>query len=177
MLRIEFGNVFDYIDQADAIVNSNNQYMISGSGMCGLLYKLAGKQELEQYCKDSFNKLMKTNEVRVTPGFNLKKDIIHIYTPKYHEDKRKNALIESYKSIFMEADKKGYKSILSVSIGTGVHGYKHENIATTIISIIRILTEQFGIDFILVLPTEETSEIYSKVKPLTLEEWKHLNTE
>lgn len=162
MLRIESGNIFDYIEQVDAIVNSNNQYMMFGSGMCGSLYKLAGKQELEQYCKDNFNKVMKTNEVRVTPGFNLEKDIIHIYAPKYHEDKRETALIDSYRSIFMEASEKGYKTILSVSIGTGIHGYIHEEIAGSVISTIQALTEQCDIDFILVLPNEEIREIYRK---------------
>jgi len=164
MLQIKSGNVFEYIEQVDAIVNSNNKYMISGSGMCGLLYRLAGKDELEQYCKDNYSELMKKNEVRITPGFNIKKDIIHIYVPKYYEEKNIITLIDSYKSIFEIAYEKGFKSLLSVSIGTGVHGYKHEEVAHSVISIINILTKQFDIDFILVLPTEEIAEIYRKVR-------------
>ena len=164
MLQIKSGNVFEYIEQVDAIVNSNNKYMISGSGMCGLLYKLAGKDELEKFCKDNYSELMKKNEVRITPGFNIKKDIIHIYVPKYYEEVNVISLIESYKLIFEVAYEKGYKTILSVSIGTGVHGYKHEEVAASVISIINILTKQFGINFILVLPTEDIAEIYIKSK-------------
>ena len=38
-LNIICGNIFDHLDGMDAIVNSNNQYMICGSGVCSLIYK------------------------------------------------------------------------------------------------------------------------------------------
>ena len=50
-LNIVSGNIFDYLDNKDLIVNSANQYMTYGSGLCGLIYKMADKDLLEDYCK------------------------------------------------------------------------------------------------------------------------------
>lgn len=160
-LNIVVGNILDYISTVDAIVNSNNEYMISGSGVCGVIYKAAGKNELENYCKENFITKMSTNEVRITPGFNLNKDIVNIFAPKYYEqvDPIKK-LMESYEEIFSISKQKGYKSILSVSIGTGVHGYKHNEVALSIIPLLYNLVEEFNINFTLVLPNDEIKKIY-----------------
>ena len=47
-LNIVSGNIFDYLDNKDLIVNSANQYMIYGSGVCGAIYKMADKDLLEE---------------------------------------------------------------------------------------------------------------------------------
>ena len=46
-LNIVCGNIFDYLDNKDLIVNSANQYMRYGSGVCGAIYKMADKYLLE----------------------------------------------------------------------------------------------------------------------------------
>ncbi|MDD3453564.1 MAG: macro domain-containing protein [Bacilli bacterium] len=160
-LNIVTGNILDYISTVDAIVNSNNEYMIAGSGVCGVIYKAAGKNELENYCKEKFKTKMLTNEIRITPGFNLNKDIINIFAPKYYEhiDPIKK-LMESYEQIFSISKQKGYKTILSVSIGTGVHGYKHNEVGLNIIPLLYYLVEKFNINFTLVLSNEEIAKIY-----------------
>lgn len=161
-LNILSGNILDYLDGIDAIVNSNNQYMISGSGVCGLIYKKANVNKLEKYCKDKFKEKMKINEVRITPGFDLGVDIIHIYCPKYYESKNPiEDLKQSYISIFGKASKKGYKNIISVSIGTGIHGYKHHEIYKEIIDILKELVVKYNICFNLVLPDEELFDLYN----------------
>ena len=155
------GNIFDYLDNKDLIVNSANQYMIYGSGVCGVIYKMADKDLLEQYCKEHFKVNMKVNEIRITPGFNIGINILHIYCPKYHQSKDPiNELLESYNNIFILAKEKDYKSIVSVSIGTGIHGYKHNDIAKQVIEKLNYLVNKYNIDFTLVLPNEEIKEIY-----------------
>ena len=62
-LNIVSGNIFDYLKGKDLIVNSANQYMIYGSGVCGAIYKMADKDLLEQYCKEHFKENMKVNEI------------------------------------------------------------------------------------------------------------------
>lgn len=168
MLKIKSGNIFDYLDNVEAIINSNNQYMISGSGMCGMLYKIAGKKELESYCEKHFSNQMKTNEIRVTPGFNIGKDIIHIYAPKKYEYNNYELesveiLIKAYENIFIEAYQRGYKSLLSVSIGTGVHGYKHSEIALQLVPQLKEFSKKYNINFILVLPSDEIAKIYLNI--------------
>lgn len=161
-LNIVCGNIFDYLDNKDLIVNSANQYMIYGSGVCGAIYKMADKDLLEQYCKEHFKVNMKVNEIRITPGFNIGINILYIYCPKYHQSKDPiNELLESYNNIFISAKEKDYKSIVSVSIGTGIHGYKHNDIAKQLIERLNILVSKYNIDFTLVLSNEQINEIYS----------------
>lgn len=160
-LNIISGNILDYLDNKDLIVNSANQYMICGSGVCGSIYKMAGKDLLEKYCKEKYKNNMIVNEIRFTPGFNIGIDILHIYCPKYYQSKDPiNELLESYNNIFLKAKEKDYKSIISVSIGTGIHGYKHTDIAKKVIERLDYLVNKYNIDFTLILPSEEIKNIY-----------------
>lgn len=162
-LNIVSGNILEHLKDKDLIVNSANQYMIYGSGVCGAIYKKANKELLEDYCKQHYKENMKVNEVRITPGFDLDIDILHIYCPKYYESKTPLLdLLDSYNNIFLSAKKKNYKSIVSVSLGTGVHGYKHNDIAKDIVIKINELVKEYNIDFTLVLPSEEIKKTYTK---------------
>lgn len=163
-LDIVSGNIFNYLDNKDLIVNSANKYMICGSGICGAIYKLAGKDLLEDYCKNNYKEYMQVNEVRITPGFNLSIDVLHIYCPKSYESKEPlKELLESYNKIFEYAVEKGYKNIVSVSIGTGIHGYKHIDIAKDVVIRLEKLVNKCDISFTLVLPNEEIREIYGNL--------------
>ena len=53
-----------------------------------------------------------------------------------------------------------YKNVVSVSLGTGVHGYKHNDIAKQVIERLNYLVKKYNIDFTLVLPNEEIKGIY-----------------
>lgn len=160
-LNIVSGNILEYLKGKDLIVNSANQYMIYGSGVCGAIYKKANKELLENYCKQHYKENMKVNEVRITHGFDLEMDILHIYCPKYYESKTPLLdLLDSYNKIFLSAKKKDYKNIVSVSLGTGVHGYKHIDIAKDIVVRLNELVKEYNIDFTLVLPSEEIKRIY-----------------
>lgn len=145
-LNIVCGNIFDYLDNKDLIVNSANQYMRYGSGVCGAIYKKSNKELLEDYCKQHYKDNMKANEVRFSPGFNMGLDILHIYCPKYYEYKEHRLaiddLLESYYQIIIKAKTNMYKSIISVSLGTGVHGYKHNDVAKKSYRIIKLFSSK-----------------------------------
>ena len=163
-LNIVCGNILSYLDNKDLIVNSSNKYMTYGSGVCGEIYKMANRNSLEEYCKNNYTEYMNVNEVRITPGFDLGIDILHIYCPKAYEDNNSiDEIIDSYIDIFINANENGYKSIVSVSIGTGVHGYKHNDIAVKVVSILNDLVYRYDIDFTLVLPNNEIMNIYKAV--------------
>lgn len=180
-LNIVSGNILNYLDGMDAVVNSANEYMISGGGVCGAIYKAAGKEELEKYCKDNFISNMKTNEIRITPGFDLGMDIIHIYCPKTYQSKDPIAeLVNSYSEILFEAADKGYKNIISVSLGTGVHGYKHKDVVGPVLGLVKHYLELPNtekVNFTLVLPSDELRDLYLHHKPLTYEEFRKLPNE
>lgn len=125
-LKICTGNILNFVEGKDLIVNSANKHMALGSGVCGAIYKAAGIIPLTQYCKDHFQTLMKVNEIRITPGFALGLDILHIFCPKRFESKApEEELLRSYDRLFAAADNNRYKDVISVSLGTGAHGYQH----------------------------------------------------
>lgn len=160
-LNVVSGNILDYLEGKDLIVNSANKYMIYGSGVCGAIYKKANKELLEDYCKKHYKEYMKVNEIRFSPGFELGLDILHICSPKsYESNKPLEELLNSYNKIFVEAKKKEYKSIVSVSLGCGVNGYKHNDIAVAVVNKLNELVNKYDIDFMLVLPSEEIKVIY-----------------
>ena len=57
------------------------------SGVCGAIYNACGRLEMEQYYKNTWTWNMIENEVRITPGFKLGIDVIHILAPKEYEKK------------------------------------------------------------------------------------------
>lgn len=62
-LILTSGDYISTYENKDAIVNTTNQYMISGSGVCEIINKNAG-YELEQYCKNNFKTNMINGEFR-----------------------------------------------------------------------------------------------------------------
>lgn len=127
------GDIIENAKGMDAIVNAQNKYMINGSGICGLVYRNAGP-ELLKYCKENYNKNMEIGEVRVTPGFNLNMDIIHVYAPIYKEwENPVEKLDESYENMLNVIKENKYKKVIIPSLGTGAHGYIHSDVAQIVI--------------------------------------------
>lgn len=58
---------------------------------------------------------------------------------------------------------KGYKNIVYVSIGTGIHGYKYIDIAKNVVIRLEELVNKYDISFTLVLPNKEIKEIYGNL--------------
>lgn len=85
----------------DAIVNAANKNLLSGSGICGAIFKKAGYEELTNACR-LINTPLNDGEVAITSAFNINnaKYIIHAVGPnfninKYGFDKLYNAYYNS----------------------------------------------------------------------------------
>lgn len=126
------------LEKADVVVNPTNPYMIAGSGVSGLIFKKAGKVELENYCKEKYSTIMEVGEVRVAKGFNIPCDILFVQGPKrYDYEKLEEALeklILTYKNLLEFCLKNNYKKILLPSLGTGVYGFKHDEVIESVIN-------------------------------------------
>lgn len=145
-LILTSGNYLDNVNYVDAIVNSQNKYMQYGSGICGVIYRSAGNELLE-YCQSNYSTYMNVGEVRITPGFNLKKDIIHILAPKFYEESNPiEKLLDAYGNLLNVIKDKGYKSVLVCSLGAGIHGYKHEEIYKPVINLLNGFCRMNDID-------------------------------
>lgn len=161
----------DYIlnsNNKDAIVNAANKYMTYGSGICGVIYSNAGNQ-LEEYCHNTYKTNMVNNEVRITPGFKLGIDIIHVLAPKaYEEINPVEELLKAYKNMLDEITNRGYKNILLCSLGTGIHGYKHEDVAKPLIFLLNNYCKINDVNLYL-------NNIYPLYKDIYLKEFLNVN--
>lgn len=147
----------------EAIVNPANKYMDYGSGVCGAIYDKAGIDQLENYCHNKWNKDMEVNEIRITTGFALLKDIIHIYAPRYYEEQQPiEKLKEGYLKLFEVIIKEGYKSVIIPSLGTGFHCYTHEEVAEIVINLLNEFCKNNDIKIIFDLVDDETKAIYEQ---------------
>ena len=165
----------------DAIVNAANKYMINGSGICGAIYRASGSELLE-YCKQNYQDDMVNGEVRITPGFNLNMDIIHILAPKYYEENDPiDSLMNCYINLLEVIKKKKYKKVLLCSLGTGVHGYKHKDIAQPLVNLLYDFCNNNDIEIYLNNINPLCKDIYLKyyfrIKNISLKkDLKDLNT-
>ena len=100
-LYLTFGDFILNSNNMDAIVNAQNKYMQYGSGICGAICRVSGN-ELIEYCQNTYKEYMVNGEVRITPGFNLPMDIIHVLAPKYYEETDSiNSLMDCYNNLLL----------------------------------------------------------------------------
>lgn len=162
-LHLITGDIIADSDGMDAIVNSQNKYMSYGSGVCGAIYRAAGNNLL-QHCIDTYSSEMEMGEVRITPGFDLKMDILHILVPKEYEEKENalEKLIYCYENLLNEILKHNYKKIIIPSLGCGVHGYKHEVIANSIMLLLNNFCNTNNVELYFINKYPLITDIYLK---------------
>lgn len=124
LITIELGNIVRQPD-CDAIVNSANQNLRAGSGVCGAIYKAAGP-ELEP-CSIKQAPLCLGAAV-ITPGFKLpNRFVIHTRGPKYlfDEDPPGN-LAASMRNTLLIAEENRLARIAVPAISMGIFAYPPE---------------------------------------------------
>ncbi len=153
-INVECASIVDdnLLNKADAIVNASNPYMVFGSGVCGAIFKKAGVQELESYCKEKWKDDMIVGEIRITPGFRIPCDIIFAQGPRVYDYKdyrsAEDDLLMTYGNLLKTAIERGYKTVIIPSLGTGVYGFRHEVIAKPVLSLLRSQTSSLEIYFV-----------------------------
>jgi O-acetyl-ADP-ribose deacetylase (regulator of RNase III) len=131
-------------ETTDVIVNSANQSLFAGSGVCGAIHRAAGR-ELEKEClrirntqlNDGF---LPTGEAILTNGYNLHaKKVIHAVGPVYVDGTKNEAelLKKTYESALTLAEIHGFTSISFPSISTGIYRFPVETAAEIAINTIK----------------------------------------
>lgn len=110
----------------DCIVNAANAELREGSGVCGAIFRAAGREEMTEACS-KLNSVV-TGFAAITPGFALKaKYVIHavgpVYVPGGSGELAAGALYSAYKESLDLAKKYNCHSIGFPLISTGVFGY------------------------------------------------------
>jgi O-acetyl-ADP-ribose deacetylase (regulator of RNase III) len=115
------GNIVKQSD-CDAIVNSANENLRAGSGVCGAIYRASGP-ELEP-CSIQFAPLA-LGQVVATPAFNLpNKFIIHTRGPKYFFDEEPaENLAAAMRNTILLAEKHKIARIAVPAISMGIFKY------------------------------------------------------
>ena len=106
------------------INNLNSKYTFNNFivGDCNRFAHAAGIEQIETYCHNKWIKDMEVNEIRITPGFYLQKEIIHIYAPIFSQEKNPiEKLKECYLKLFEKLIEEKYNSVIIPSLATGFH--------------------------------------------------------
>lgn len=121
LVTIALGNIVRQPD-CDAIVNSANQSLRAGSGVCGAIYQAAGP-ELEP-CSSRLAPLALGVAV-ITPGFRLpNRYVIHTRGPKYFfDDDPPGNLAAAMRNTLMLAEEQKLSRIAVPAISMGVFAY------------------------------------------------------
>ncbi len=175
-LNIIVGDITDdnILKNHDAIVNATNPQMVMGSGTSGAIFKKAGIKELENYINKKYkidyytnnynvNNIMKIGDIRITPGFNLKMDIVFVQGPKkWEHDNAIELLLNTYSNLLNELVKNNYHNVLCPSLGTGVYGFSHEEVGNKVIKLLEnfLIDKDLNIDFI--VRSEDIKNIYEQ---------------
>lgn len=110
--------------KVDAIVNAANTQLLAGGGVCGAIFRAAGRRELQEAC----NKLapIQTGEAVITPGFKLlAKFVIHTAGPIWQGGQfgEEQLLSNCYTNSLKLAAANDLKSIVFPLISSGIYGY------------------------------------------------------
>ena len=139
----------------DAIVNAANRELQAGGGVCGAIFRAAGREKLRAACDEIGS--CETGQSVITPGFDLKaRYVIHTVGPVWHGgDQGEEALLRScYRSALRLAVKHELGSVAFPLISAGIYGYpRQQAIAAAAAEIGAFLTDERNpdIDVTLVL--------------------------
>lgn len=145
-LKLCYGDFESSINEGTlgmAIVNPANKYMECVCGISKEIYEYAGKEILEQYCQTRWNKEMDINEIRITPGFDIYAEIIHIRCPQYYDEIDPiEELKECYLNLLQIIKFKDYKCVWLPSLGTELNNYMHGKVAEMVMNILQDFVEE-----------------------------------
>ena len=116
--------------EVDAIVNAANSALAEGGGVCGAIFRAAGRRELAAACAEVGG--CPPGEARATPGFGLPaRWIVHTVGPVWHGGAagEPEVLASCYRSSMVVADGLGARSVAFPAISTGIFGYPAEQAA------------------------------------------------
>ena len=110
--------------QVDVVVNAANGGLWAGGGICGVIFKKAGMQELTVACK-KYNTPLEDGSAVITPAFNMTnvKAIIHAVGPNFGVTPTAfKELFDAYYNSLKVLMDNGYHSISFPLISSGIFG-------------------------------------------------------
>jgi len=133
---------------ADAIVNAANSGLAEGGGVCGAIFRAAGREQLAHACRAIGH--CATGSAVITPAFGIAttRYIIHAVGPvfaSYDSDEARRLLRSTYRSAIELAAANGCKSMAFPAISTGIYGYPLEEACAEAADVCREVAAPAGI--------------------------------
>lgn len=163
-VEISVGDIFEI--RADAIVNPAHPSLLAGSGLCGEIFRKAGKRELESYCLQQLKYLhinqLTLGQVILTPAFGLPfQAIIHTAVPKFYLQ-GPETLSDCYLNAIKAAQSAELKSIAFPALGIGVNQIPVEISAQALKSAVSQVTTDTHFEIKVVVRDEQTYSVFKK---------------
>lgn len=128
----------------DAIVNAANSRLQAGGGVCGAIFRAAGRERLQAACDEIGS--CEVGQSVITPGFDLKaRFVIHTVGPVWSGGGHgEEALLRScYRTALRLALKHELQSIAFPLVSAGIYGYpRQQAIAAAVAEISAFLTDE-----------------------------------
>ncbi|HIS38101.1 MAG TPA: macro domain-containing protein [Candidatus Onthousia faecavium] len=105
-------------------MNAANRNLISGGGICGVIYKKAGYSNLNEVCR-KIKTPLKDGDAVLTPAFDIKnaKYIIHAVGPNFsYTPNALNKLFDAYYNSLLLMNYNNLHSIAFPLISAGIYG-------------------------------------------------------
>lgn len=163
-IEILLDDIFE--QQVDVIVNPAHPSLLAGSGLCGEIFKRAGKKQLENYCLIELQKTSRSTlelgQAIITPAFNLSfKRIIHTAVPKFYQHGI-DTLSDCYLNSILLAQNNKLKSVAFPALGIGINQIPVEISAQKLAEAINNLPTDLNMRIVLVVRNEATKQAFSK---------------
>lgn len=135
-IQIVIGDIVEQPDM-DAIVNSSNSKLFSGSGVSAAIFRAAGAQKLADACGEIAP--IGVGDAVITSGFLLpNRFIVHCCGPQYNKDPNpEDKLASCYLNILTLAEEKQIASLAIPAISTGAYGFPIEESIGICINVIK----------------------------------------
>lgn len=133
MSKLNLINDSSVTQQVDAIVNAANKHLLGGNGVCGAIYKMAGYDELTEYCS-KIKTPLQDGEAVITPSFNIPNCnyIIHAVGPNFNiTPEAFDKLLNAYYNSLQVLKDNELHSISFPLISSGIYGGRLSNPAST----------------------------------------------
>ena len=121
-IEIIHGSCADQV--ADAVVNAANDGLWAGGGICGVIFRKAGMEELTAACS-KYRTPLNDGDAVITPAFKMTnaKAIIHAVGPNFGVTPNAfDKLLDAYYNSMVVLKDNGYHSISFPLISSGIFG-------------------------------------------------------
>ena len=147
--------------KVDAIVNAANTLLRAGGGVCGAIFRAAGREKLTAAC-DAIGGCP-TGSAVLTPAFDIPtaRYIIHAVGPIYGDhtaDQARRLLRSAYTSAVQLAFENGCKSVAFPAISTGIYGYPLEGACKEAVDVCWTEVRRTGVGIKLVAFDSKTAD-------------------